>query len=148
MPWAALTCCSDATNALAAWLITGAGAVLILIGLFFVAARPPLLPEDARYMGMTVAGITELVPGLSRWLQRVFWVLGGYISATGVLVIYIANTGLREGSPSALPVLAVTGSMSIGWMSVVNFMIRSDFRWALLVLVGLWAAGLVAAFAS
>jgi len=62
---------------LAAWILMACGVALILIGLFFLAARPPLLPEDARFMGSTVEHIVDAVPALSTWLRRVFWVLGG-----------------------------------------------------------------------
>lgn len=74
-----------------------------------------------------------------------FWVLGGYIATTGVLVVYIVNTGVRTGSAGAIAVVAVSGVTSIGWMSVVNFMIRSEFRWALLGLDGVWVLGLILA---
>jgi len=133
---------------LAAWILTGCGVGLVLIGVFFLAARPPLLPEDARFMGSTVEHILDAVPDLSMWLRRVFWVLGGYIATTGVLVVYIANTGVRTGSTVAIAVMAVAGVTSIGWMSAVNFMIRSDFRWALLGLDGLWVLGLFLAAAA
>lgn len=133
---------------LAAWILTACGAALVLIGVFFLAARPPLLPEDARFIGSTVDHIADAVPGLRFWLRRVFWVLGGYVATTGVLVVYIANTGVRTGSATALAVVAVAGVTSIGWMSAVNFMIRSDFRWALLGLDGLWVIGLLLAVAA
>lgn len=129
----------------AAWTLTGCGTALVLIGVFFLVARPPLLPEDARFMGSTVEHLADAVPALTRWLQRVFWVIGGYIATTGLLVIYIANTGVRSGAVGAIVVLAVAGITSIGWMTAVNFMIRSDFRWALLGLAGLWASGLILA---
>ena len=129
-------------TSLAAWILTGCGTSLVLIGVFFLAARPPLLPEDARFMGSTVEHLAEAVPALTRWLQRVFWVMGGYIATTGLLVVYIANTGVRSGAPAATVVLAAAGIASIGWMAAVNFMIRSDFKWALLGLGGLWALGL------
>lgn len=133
---------------LAAWILTGCGVALVLIGVFFLAARPPLLTEDARFMGSTVDHIVDALPGLGAWLRRVFWVLGGYIATTGVLVVYIANTGVRTGSAGALAVLAVAAVTAIGWMTAVNFMIRSDFRWALLGLVGLWVLGLLVALAA
>jgi len=57
---------------LAAWILTGCGVALVGIGVFFLTARPPLLPEDARFMGSTVEHILDAVPDLSRWLRRVF----------------------------------------------------------------------------
>jgi hypothetical protein len=133
---------------LAAAILTACGVALVLIGVFFTVARPPLLPEDARFIGSTVEHVDDALPALGTWLRRVFWVLGGYIATTGVLVVYIANTGVRTGSNGALVVVAVAGVMSIGWMAAVNFMIRSDFRWALLGLAGLWVLGLLVALVA
>jgi hypothetical protein len=135
-------------TSLAAWLLAGCGVALILIGGFFLALRPPLLPEDARFMGVPAETLVPAIPLLSTWLRRVFWVLGGYIVTTGVLVVYIASTGVRTGSVGALAVIAVAGVTSIGWMSVVNFMIHSDFRWALLGLDGVWLFALALAVAT
>jgi hypothetical protein len=64
-------------SSLAAWTLTSCGAALVLVVLFFLVARPPLLPEDARFMGRTAEQITDAVPGLSIWSRRVFWVMGG-----------------------------------------------------------------------
>lgn len=128
---------------IAAWLLTFCGISLVGIGGFFILARPPLLPEDARFMGSTTEEILASLPRLSSWLRHVFWVLGGYIATTGVLVLYVANTGIRSGNIGALAVLAVSGLTSLGWMSAVNFLIRSDFRWALLSLDLVWAIGLL-----
>ena len=132
----------------ATWLMTACGFALVLIGGFFLAARPPLLPEEARFIGSTVEHIADALPALGAWLRRVFWVLGGYIATTGVLVVYVASTGVRTGNAGALAVLALAGVTSLGWMSAVNFMIRSDFKWALLALDGLWITGLLTAAAA
>ncbi|CAN5477899.1 hypothetical protein BH09ACT8_BH09ACT8_66220 [soil metagenome] len=133
---------------LAAWILTGCGVALILIGVFFLAMRPPLLAEDARFMGGTAETILGAMPVLGTWLRRVFWVLGGYVATTGMLVVYIASTGVRTGSVGALGVIAAAGVTSIGWMSVVNFIIRSDSRWVLLGLDSVWVFGLALAVAS
>ena len=130
------------------WLVTASGFALVLIGGFFLAGRPALLPEDLRFMGVAREHIDEAVPTLARWLRRVFWVLGGYIATTGLLVMYLARTELRTGSSSALAVLVLAGVTSVGWMTAVNFMLRSDFRWALLAVDGVWALGLVLAAAA
>ena len=45
-----------------AWLLTACGVVLALIRAFFLTLRPPLLPEDARFMGSTAKHITERSP--------------------------------------------------------------------------------------
>lgn len=130
---------------IASWLLTLCGLALVGIGGYFVVARPALLAEDARYMGTTAPAILEAVPGLARWLKRVFWVMGGYIASTGALVTYVANTGLRSGEGSALAVLALVWATSIGWMALVNVLIGSDFKRPLLGLAGLWGLALVVA---
>lgn len=127
----------------AAWLLSLCGAALVVIGGYFILARPPLLPEDARYIGSPAGQILEAVPGLALWLRRVFWVMGGYIATTGILVLSVANTGLRAGDAGALGVLALGSATSPGWMAAVNFMLGSDFRWALLGLESIWVGALL-----
>ena len=113
------------------------------IGLYFIFLRPPLLPEDARYMDTTLAEIQAAAPGLVRWLQKVFWVMGGYIFTAGLLTIYIAFSSFRARTRGAFSVIAFAGLSSIGWMTVVNFMIVSDFKWLLLVFALVWAVALI-----
>jgi hypothetical protein len=84
------------------------------------------------------------VPGLSSWLQKVFWVLGGHVVSTGLFTVYLAATSLRTGR-MPIAVLALTGLSSIGWMAVVNFVIDSDSKWPLLGLAVLWGGALVLA---
>ena len=100
------------------------GMILMALGLYFVFLRPPLLPEDPRYMGSSQSAIQTALPGLSLWLRRVFWVMGGYMFATGLLTAYIALTAFRARAGGAVGVVALAGSASIGWMAVVNFIIE------------------------
>ena len=129
----------------AAWLFGAGGVVLAGIGAFFIFVRPPLLPEDLRFLGRSGEEIEQLLPQLRRWLRRVFVVLGGHTLTAGGLTIFIAATSVREGDSAAIIVLAIAGATSIGLMTVVNFAIRSDFRWVLLAAGGLWVAAIGAA---
>ena len=113
------------------------------IGLYFIFLRPPLLPEDARYMDTTLADIQSAVPGLFQWLQKVFWVMGGYIFTVGLLTLYIAFSSFQTRWRGAFPVIAFAGLSSIGWMTIVNFIINSDFKWLLLMSAIPWAAALI-----
>lgn len=122
------------------WALTAGGLALIGMGLYFLFFRPPLLPEDWRYMGTTLEQVTATVPGLLSWLPKVFTVLGGYIISTGVLTCYLAWTCLRARSSGALAVAWLSGATSIGLMVAVNFVIQSDFRWALVLLAFPWIA--------
>ena len=109
-----------------------AGLLLIAMGIYFVLLRPALLPEDLRYMKTTLSVIDDSAPGLSAWLQKVFWVMGGYIFTTGLLTIFIALTSFRKRS-GVLSIVVIAGISSIGLMTIVNFMIGSDFKWILLM---------------
>jgi hypothetical protein len=132
----------------AAWLFGIGGAVLVGIGGFFMCARRALLPEDLRYLDRSAHAVETALPRLRGWLRLVFIVLGGYAAATGILTLYVAATEIRDASPSAVAVLAVTGACSIGVMAVVNFVLHSAFRWLLLAAAALWIAATVAAAVS
>ena len=119
------------------------GAILVALGLYFILLRPPLLPEDPRFMGTTLAQVLATVPGLPVWLRRVFWVMGGFMAATGLLTCYVAATSFRARHRGVAVVVALAGLSSIGLMSVVNFAIASDFRWLLLSFAVPWALALV-----
>ena len=118
------------------------GVILMGLGIYFVFLRPPLLPEDPRYMGTTLAELSAAAPGLLTWLRRVFWVMGGYMFATGLLTVYVALTVFRSGAKGAAGVVAVAGLASIGWMAAVNFIIASDFKWLLLAFGLPWVIAL------
>jgi hypothetical protein len=120
-----------------------AGVTLMAVGLYFILVRPPLLPEDVRYMALPTAQLDLLRPRLELWLTHVFRVMGGYILATGVLAVTLAATSFRAHQPGAAIGALVGGVASIGWMAAVNFMIDSDFKWVLLGLALLWAGSLV-----
>ena len=119
-----------------------AGITLIGAGLYFLFLRPPLLPEDVRYMGLSAAELGPIRPRLEAWLTQVFRVMGGYVLATGVLTVTLAATAFRTHHWSAGIGALIAGAASIGWMAVVNFIIDSDFKWSLLAMALLWAASL------
>ena len=119
-----------------------AGFLVVGIGLYFIFLRPPLLPEDVRYMRLTPAELQMIGPRLGSWLAHVFRVMGGYITATGVLTITVAATSFRERHPVAAIGATLGGALSIGWMAAVNFMIGSDFKWVLLAMALVWACSL------
>lgn len=127
-----------------ALLLTMTGIVVVGIGIYFVLFRPPLLPEDVRYMQLTEGDLSAVGQRLRDWLGYVFTVLGGFAMATGILMITIAATAFRSREPIAVFGAILGGAASIGTMTAVNFAINSDFRWALLGLFALWAASLIA----
>ena len=124
-------------------LLTAAGTAVVGVGLYFIVLRPPLLPEDLRYMALSAAQLDIVRPRLGEWLTRVFVVLGGYAVATGVLTITLAATSFRAHSRGAAIGATIGGADSIGLMAAVNFAIGSDFKWVLLGIALLWLCGLV-----
>ena len=125
------------------WMIAACGVWLVGLGLYFIALRPSLLPDDVRFMGATLAQIQEAVPGLERWLQKVFMAMGGFIVSSGVLTVLVATTAMPARRNGTSWAIGISGGFSVALMSVVNFVLYSDFRWLLLVPVLLWLAGLV-----
>lgn len=119
------------------------GVILMGLGLYFIVFRPALLPEDPRYIGTTLPEIRASMPGLEQWLEKVFWVMGGYMFASGLLTSTIAVTVLRERRRGIATLVVVAGLASIGWMAAVNFILDSDFKWLLLCMALPWPVALV-----
>ena len=124
------------------------GLVLMGMGAYFAFLRPPLLPEDVRYVGASLAQMQGAIPGFLPWVTRIFGVLGGYMFATGLLTAYLAAASFRDGKPLAIAVVAISGSASIGWMAVTNFLLDSDFKWLLLAFVLLWLVAVASSLAA
>ena len=80
-------------------LLALAGVNLAGMGLYFIFLRSSLLPEDLRYMNSTLQNVKENIPGLLNWLQKVFWVMGGYIFTTGLLTVFISTTSFLNRLP-------------------------------------------------
>jgi len=119
------------------------GVWLIGLGLYFMLLRPPLLPEDLRYMGASPREIQSSVPGLERWAHRIFTVMGGFMTGAGVLTIFVAMNISDTREKWTWIVLALAGPFTVGVMSLTNFQLNSDFKWLLLIPSLLWAIGLV-----
>lgn len=119
------------------------GIIVMGLGLYFLFIRPPLLPEDPRSMETSMVQIQSAIPGLLIWLRRVFWVMGGFMFATGVSIVYIAVATFQQRARGARSVVILASLTSIGWMAVINFMINSDFKWLLLAFNLPWMAALI-----
>jgi len=119
------------SHRVSAWMLTACGVWLVGLGFYFIVLRPPLLPEDPRFMGTTLEQIRTSVPGLEAWLQKVFTVMGGFMAGAGV--------------PWAV---GFSGVLTVLLMSATNFALQSDFRWLLLLPALVWFAGLVVYLAN
>ena len=118
------------------------GLILAGMGSYFIFLRPALLPEDLIYMGANQIDITAAVPGITGWLNKVFSVLGGYIIAAGLLITNIGFIEDQRRSTVSFVFLLLAGVSSIGLMTVINFMIDSDFKWLLLSFTLPWTFSL------
>ena len=123
--------------------LTLGGFLLAGMGIYFVFLRPPLLPEDSKYIGLSLSAIQNNIPGLSVWLQKVFWVMGCYIFTTGLLTIYVAQTSFITRTRGVIIIISIAGVTSIGSMTIVNFILQSDFKWALLSFTFPWFIALI-----
>jgi hypothetical protein len=83
-------------------------------------------------------------PRIAEWLDLVFTVTGGFMAGTGVLVMYLALQLLPQRPDGALAVMVLTGVLTVGLMSSVNFALGSDFRWLLLGPPVVWLAAVFA----
>ena len=126
-----------------ALILSLSGFILTGMGLYFIFVRPPLLPEDFRYMGLTSRNVDNNMPGILNWLQKVFWVMGSYIFTAGVFTIYISRTSFLTRLPASFIIITLTWISSIGAMTVVNFIIASDFKWLLLLFNLPWVTALI-----
>ena len=125
------------------WILSACGIWLVGLGLYFMVLRPPLLPEDVRFMGTTLARIQADVPGLGDWLKRVFTVMGGFMAGAGVLTVFVAQTALPSRPGGASWAIGLSGALTVGLMSATNFALHSDFKWVLLVPALVWLAALL-----
>ena len=125
------------------FVLMACGIWLIGLGLYFIFLRPPLLPEDFRYMGISPGEIQSAMPGLERWLHRVFTVMGGFMTGAGVLTISVALNAPAGREKWTWIVLAFAGLFTVGTMSLTNFQLNSEFKWLLLMPFLLWVIGLV-----
>ena len=130
------------TRPVSAWLFVFCGIWLVGLGLYFIFLRPPLLPEDPRFMGTTLTQVQASVPGLQRWLSKVFTVMGGFMASTGVLTIFMALAAIPARLPGTSWAIALSGVLSVALMSATNFAIHSEFKWVLLAPALAWLAGL------
>lgn len=128
----------------AKWLFVACGVWQVGLGLYFIFVRPPLPPEDVRYMGADADVVNAVLPGLVAWLGKVFTVMGGFMATSGVLVTFIGWRVLPTRPRGGAVALSLAGLLSVGLMSTVNFALHSDFQWLLAAPPLLWLGAVVA----
>lgn len=142
-PGADVTPVGTATRRAARWPLMVCGMWLLALGAYFVFLRPALLPEDPRFIGVSLQQLRAMAPGLEAWLRIVFTVMGGFMAGAGVLTIYVAQAAVPARLPGTGWVMGLAGLLTVALMSAMNFVLHSDFRWVLLMPALLWAAAVV-----
>ena len=124
------------------WIFISCGIWLIGLGGYFMFVRPPLLPEDLRYLGSNAVQVDVLLPHLAAWLRHVFRVMGGFIAGCGLLVVFVSVRVVPQHLRDTGAVFCCVGLLSVATMSWTNFALNSDFKWLLLVPPVIWLLGL------
>jgi hypothetical protein len=125
------------------WAFVACGIWLMVLGGYFVFARPPLLPEDLRYLGSSAIQVEALLPHFASWVHNVFIVMGGFIAGCGVLLLFVSVSAVPQYQPGTSAVLGCAGLLTVATMSWTNFVLNSDFKWLLLTPAIAWLLGLV-----
>lgn len=92
-------------------------------GVYFMASRPPLLPEDLRFTGVALAQVSEAE---LRWLSIVFRTWGGFTVGLGLCLVGLAGYFLtgRELWPRLGTAAGLL--MAFGSFLASNIQLRSD----------------------
>jgi len=131
--------CSPAAASLSAVL----GVLTVGTGVYFIALRPSMLPEDVRRTGVSHA---SLPPAFTEWLSIVFRTWGGFMVGLGIVLI-TAGPLLRRGNARWLRGgIAVGVLVAFGSFLASNLQLRSDFLWYIAILFGIAAALAVTAW--
>ncbi len=131
----------SALRRLSMWIFVACGIWLVGLGGYFMFARPPLLPEDLRYLGSSAIQVEMLLPQLAPWLRNVFTVMGGFIAGSGVLTIFVSVRAIPQYLQGTAAALGIAGVLTVVTMSVTNFVLDSDFKWLLLAPAIAWLLG-------
>lgn len=109
---------------LAGGLLLALGVLTLGMAIYFLAMRPPMLPEDQRFTGVAVDG---LPPGMAAWLSIVFRTWGGFMAGFGILILGVAGylLTLRSGYLRWGAALAVV--VAFGRFLASNIILGSEF---------------------
>lgn len=124
---------------MAGGVVIGLGAITIAVAFYFVALRPPFLPEDLRYIG---GNPQALSPALRDWLGIVFHTWGGFIAGYGIMLTGAGLFMLTGRNSWVVRATALSLPIVFGRFLYSNVLLSSDFLW---VIAGLLALALTAA---
>ena len=120
----------------------GCGIWLIGLGIYFIGFRPALLAEDLRFMKTSLSQLQSSLPGLEKWLKKVFTVMGGFILGAGVFTVFMASI-MAKRLKGMFWVIALSGIFTVGLMCGINFILQSDFKLILTIPAVAWLLTLI-----
>ena len=123
---------------LAGGVLIALGALTMGLAMYFLAVRPPLLPEDLRYVG---GNPQALSPALRDWLDIVFHTWGGFIAGYGIMLTGAGLFMLTGRNSWLVRATALSLLIVFGRFLYSNIVLSSDFLW---VIAGLFALALAA----
>ena len=122
------------TERFAAYALTALGVLTLGTGVYFMAIRPALLPEDVRFTGVD----TSLLPAqFFEWLLIVFRTWGGFIAAFGILMLAVSGYWLTKRGCFLRYGTALAVLLGFGRFLVSNILIHSEYLWFIAVLSAL-----------
>jgi hypothetical protein len=107
------------------------GVLTAATGLYFMLLRPPLLPEDVRFMGLAES---EIPAAMRSWLSIVFRTWGGFMVGLGLCVLGAAMrvaSGCARWSRFGMAAGLV---FAFGSFLASNVQLRSEFLWFIALL--------------
>lgn len=111
---------------LAGFIVLTFGLLTVGTGVYFMAFRPPLLPEDLKFTGVAAS---EVPAALLPWLRIVFRTWGGFVLGFGLCILgsgvaVVAGRAVWSKAGMALGVL-----FAFGWFLASNIQLNSNFLW-------------------
>lgn len=119
---------------IAAGLLAVLGVLTLGTGLYFLAVRPALLPEDFRFIGVAPG---QLPPRMANWLEIVFRTWGGFMAGFGVVLVGVAAYLFTARKVFLYRATAAGLVVSFGRFLASNVALRSDYLVFIAVLFGL-----------
>lgn len=107
------------------------GVLTVATGLYFMVLRPPVLPEDDRFMAL--AG-SEIPAAMGSWLSIVFRTWGGFMVGLGLCVLGRAMGQATGRDCWSRRGMAAGLVLAFGSFLTSNVQLRSDFLWFIALL--------------
>ena len=112
------------TGRLATSALAVLGVLTLGTGVYFMAIRPALLPEDVRFTGVD----TRLLPAqFLEWLLIVFRTWGGFVAAFGILILAISGFWLTKRDCFLRYGTALAVLVGFGRFLVSNVLLHSEY---------------------